>query len=411
MYAQIKKSLRGSRLCTNLRDALGYSSLGDFRLACTQFEKYERLREWLESGYEDEINNALMFYCKMLEYFGFEWDEVNNEMNECKELLDSRGYFARTLFVETELNPKSNACFSTISASEISILKQVSVDAHRFDGKTLNEILSEYGVIIRKHYRENEGFLWDCGDILGYRADVLGKMCRFNTAGVFERFLKNGNWIEDHRSLFERVKHRVQNTSHNQTAEQLGFSEFWRFKKGAEILSECESLEEWIGRGFYGLGMRAGEFFVRLASVFFDEREEAEELVKKCRSLSRRCECFDGVIFVITQKRAKDFVEFTSDYGVGILNEMREIYIDRRVFRQKTRYEILEWLKRQIKSHFVRNDGRLGIWGEIKGYAIRMYGMVYEFDTQGRLVCEREPRKHKKIKGLTQGVKEIRSAF
>lgn len=411
MYSQIKKNLRGNRLCFALRSTLGYSSLESFRLACAEFEKYERLSEWLESGYEDECNNALMFYCKMLEYFGFEWDEVDNEMNECKELLDSKGYFAKSLFVETELNPKSNAHFSTIGASEISFLKQVSVDASRFERKTLNEILSEYGMIIRRHYRENDGFLWDCGDILGYQVSVLGKICRFNTNGVFERFLKRSKQIEDHRQLFEQVRSSVQNTSHNQTAEKLGFREFWRFKKGAEILSECESLEEWIGRGFYALGMRTCEFFVGLADVFFDEKEEAEELVKKYRSLSKRCECFDGVIFVITQKRAKEFVEFTSDYGVGLLNEMREIHIDRRVFRQKTRHEILEWLKRQIKSHFVRNDGELGIWGEIIGYRIKMYGVIYEFDTRGDFVCEREPGKSKKINELTQSIKEMRNVL
>ena len=173
-------------------------------------------------------------------------------------------------------------------------------------------------------------------------------------------------------------------------------------------MGSCESLEEWIGRGFYSLGMRASEFFVELADVFFDEREEAEELVKKCRNISRRCEKFDGLIFVITQKRAKDFVECTSDYGVGILNEMRQIHLDRREFRAKTREDIIKNLGKKIKSHYVRNDGELGFWGKIKGYKIKMYEKIFEFDAQGELVQEVElaEKMREKVKGLTQIVKE-----
>lgn len=141
-----------------------------------------------------------------------------------------------------------------------------------------------------------------------------------------------------------------------------------------------------------------------LSDVLFDEREEAMEVAKKYRNISRRCERFDGVIFVITQRRGKELVEFTSDYGVGIFNELRQIHLDRREFRQKTREEVLRILGEKIKWHFVRNDGELRVWGKILGYKIKMYGKIFEFSTQGQLLQEVEVAEEgrEKVRGLTQ---------
>lgn len=419
MFSIIGEKLSGYIYNEDACKAMGYPELGWFENAVNEFGRHNTLREWLESGYEDRYNSALSFYAKALEYFGFEWNEVENEFNRCKELLSGKEIIYNSLYVETQIIPRYTysridglytAMAKHYKAIEARKRKWVDLKDYkeRFERKTPNEILSECGAIAREHYKANEGKVESCGEILGYRVKILGKVCRFDTEGRFVRVLRKSLGEENRGDLFVRVREKVQCTSHNDTAEKMGYTEFWRFKKGAEILSQCQSLEEWIGRGFYGLGMRASEFFVKLADVFFDEREEAEELVKKCRNISRRCEKFDGLIFIITQKRAKDFVECTSDYGVGILNEMRQIHFDRREFRAKTREEILKWLGEKIKWHYVRNDGELGIWGKIKGYKIQMYGKIYEFDTQGGLVQEVElvEQRREKVKGLTQIVKE-----
>lgn len=385
MFSIIKENLSTKLENECVCKAMGYPELGWFASAVEEFGRHSTLREWLESEYEDRYNNALRLYVKALKYFGFEWDEVENELNECKELLNSEEIIYKSMYAETQIVPRYT--YSRVDSLGMAQIKHyrairarqrkrmdLEVYKERFEDKTLSE--------------------------------MLGRVCRLDVEGRFVRVLKKGLCEEERGDLFLRVREKVQNTSHNETAEKMGYTEFWRFKKGAEILSECNGLEEWIGRGFYSLGMRASEFFVGLADVFFDEREEAEELVKKCRNISRRCEKFDGLIFVITQKRAKDMVEFTSDYGVGIFNEMRQIHLDRREFREKTREDIIKNLGKKIKSHYVRNDGELGVWGKILGYKIKMYKRIFEFDVEGRMVSEIEEQEREKIKGLTQTIKE-----
>lgn len=419
MFSIIKENLSNHIHNEDTSKVMGYPELGWFGSAVEEFGRYSTLRAWLESGYEDQYNNALRLYVKALKYFVFDWGEVENELKGCKELLNSEEIIYKSMYAETQIIPRY--AYSRVDSLGMAQIKHyramnarkrkwIDLEAYkeRFENKTLSEMLGECGVIAREHYKANGGKLEQCGEILGYRVEILGKVCRFDVEGRFVRFLRKRLWEEERGDLFVRVREKVQNTSHNDTAEKMGYTEFWRFKKGAEILGSCESLEEWIGRGFYTLGMRASEFFVGLADVFFDEKEEAEELVKKCRNISRRCEKFDGLIFVITQKRAKDFVECTSDYGVGILNEMRQIHLDRREFRAKTREDIIKNLGKKIKSHYVRNDGELGFWGKINGYKIKMYEKIFEFDTQGELVQEVElaEKRREKVKGLTQIVKE-----
>ena len=419
MFSIIKENLSNHIHNEDTCKVMGYPELGWFESAVEEFGRHGTLRAWLESGYEDQYNNALRLYVKALKYFGFDWDKVESEFRGCKELLDSKEIIYTSMYAETQIVPRyTYSRFDSLNTARVKHYratmarqrKWVDLEAYkeRFEGKTLSEMLGECGLIATEHYKANGGELEQCGEILGYRVEILGRVCRLDIEGRFVRVLRKSLCEEERGDLFVRVREKVQNTSHNDTAEKMGYTEFWRFKKGAEILGSCESLEEWIGRGFYTLGMRASEFFVGLADVFFDEREEAEKLVKKCRNISRRCEKFDGLIFVITQKRAKDFVECTSDYGVGILNEMRQIHLDRREFRAKTREDIIKNLGKKIKSHYVRNDGEFGFWGKIKGYKIKMYEKIFEFDTQGDLVQEVElaEKRREKVKGLTQIVKE-----
>lgn len=417
MFASIKTNLSLKAHDEATCKAMGYAEQGWFMEAVSEIEKYECLRDWLESGYEDRRHNAFEFYAKALRWFGFDWDEVESEFSECRELLDGEKIVCNILYAETQIIPSytrskmdslNTAFVKHHQALNAKMKKLIILSGfkERFERKTLNEILSECGVIAQEHYKANEGKLERCGEILGYRVEILGKVCRLDVEGRFVRVLRKSLRAESREDLFLRVRERVQKSSHNGLAEKMGYTDFWRFKKGAEILSECESLEEWIGRGFYALGKRANEFFVGLSDVLFDEREEAVEVVKRYRNISKRCERFDGVIFVITQRRGKDLVEFTSDYGVGIFNELRQIHLDRREFRKKTRDEVLRILGEKIKWHFVRNDGELELWGKILGYKIKMYEGIYEFDVEGRLVNVAEVSERQKIKGLTQIVKE-----
>lgn len=419
MFSSIKAKLSFKAHDEATCKAMEYAEQGWFIQAVSEIEKYECLRDWLESGYEDRRHNAFEFYAKALKWFGFDWDEVESEFSECRELLDGEKIICNILYAETQIIPSYtrskmdswNTAFAKhYQALDAKMKKLINLSdfKERFERKTLNEILSECGVIAQEHYRANEGKLERCGEILGYRVEILGKVCRLDVKGRFVRVLRKALCEESREDLFLRVRERVQKSSHNGLAEKMGFVDFWRFKKGAEILSKCESLEEWIGRGFYALGVRASEFFVELSDVLFDEREEAMEVAKKHRNISRRCERFDGVIFVITQRRGKELVEFVSDYGVGIFNEMRQIHLDRSEFRKKTHKEVLSLLGEKIKWHFVRNDGELKVWGKILGYKIKMYEKIFEFSTQGQLlqVVEVEEKISEKIKGLTQIAKE-----
>ena len=55
---------------------------------------------------------------------------------------------------------------------------------------------------------------------------------------------------------------------------------------------------------------------------------------------------------------------------------------------------IFEVLSKEIKEHYLQNEGTLKIWGKINSYQVHLFGKIYVFDTNGNLqindeiVCE-----------------------
>lgn len=52
----------------------------------------------------------------------------------------------------------------------------------------------------------------------------------------------------------------------------------------------------------------------------------------------------------------------------------------------KTIEEVFEFVSSFVKSHYLQNNGNLGIWGDIQTYQLNLEGNVYVFDTEGRFL-------------------------
>ncbi|NCB10806.1 MAG: hypothetical protein EOM78_04145 [Erysipelotrichia bacterium] len=49
----------------------------------------------------------------------------------------------------------------------------------------------------------------------------------------------------------------------------------------------------------------------------------------------------------------------------------------------KTKEEVFEFVSNFVKSHYLQNNGNLGIWGDIDTYQLNLDNQVYVFDREG----------------------------
>lgn len=52
--------------------------------------------------------------------------------------------------------------------------------------------------------------------------------------------------------------------------------------------------------------------------------------------------------------------------------------------------KILNIASKQIISHYINSNGKVGIWGEIEKYQLHLFDNIYTFDLEGKLLTIKE---------------------
>lgn len=192
--------------------------------------------------------------------------------------------------------------------------------------------------------------------------------------------------------LFKLIKEKINLYNKDDLSKKLGYSNQVKFEETLNKFLQFENLNQWFEKGHYDLVNNAEDFFIKLSKALNIEDSLIDKELKEIELYKQEVEKFKySYIFVNTNFKRKNEPIFT----LAFCENQRRISlykIENLLF--KTMDEIFEVLSKEIKEHYLQNDGTLKIWGKINSYQVHLFGKIYIFDTNGNLqindeiVCE-----------------------
>ena len=192
--------------------------------------------------------------------------------------------------------------------------------------------------------------------------------------------------------IFEDIKEKIKFQNKTLLTKELGYSNLTKFEITLNKFLQFSTLNEWFQCGHYDLVNTAGDFFIKLSKALKIDEDTINNEIKNITLYKKEIEKFkDSYIFVNTNFKRKNEPIF----ALALCENQRRISLyknENLLF--KTIDELFEVLSKEIKEHYLQNEGTLKIWGKINSYQVHLFGKIYVFDTNGNLqindeiVCE-----------------------
>ena len=188
--------------------------------------------------------------------------------------------------------------------------------------------------------------------------------------------------------LFKLIKEKINLYNKDDLSKKLGYSNQVKFEETLNKFLQFENLNQWFEKGHYDLVNNAEDFFIKLSKALNIKDSLIDKELKVIEHYKQEIEKFKGsYIFVNTNFKRKNEPIF----ALAFCENQRRISlykIENLLF--KTMDEIFEVLSKEIKEHYLQNDGTLKIWGKINSYQIHLFGKIYVFDINGNLQINEE---------------------
>lgn len=187
--------------------------------------------------------------------------------------------------------------------------------------------------------------------------------------------------------LKQILDQKIKESSLEDLKEKLGYQSIKRLQKSIDKFIETKTIYDWLNSGFYDLVNNAEDFLVKLCKVFKIENQLLEKELKSCEKLRTEIEKFkDSYIFINTNFKRKSEPIFV----LALLENKRiiSLYKDEK-YLFKSLKEILNMVSNEIIKHYIFNNGKCFIWGDIVNYQLHLFGNLYTFTTNGKLIDEK----------------------
>ena len=192
--------------------------------------------------------------------------------------------------------------------------------------------------------------------------------------------------------LFKLIKEKINLYNKDDLSKKLGYSNKVKFEETLNKFLQFENLNQWFEKGHYDLVNNAEDFFIKLSKALNIEDSLIAKEQKAIELYKQEVEKFkDSYILVNTNFKRKNEPIFALAFCE---NQRRISLCKNENLLFKTIDEIFEVLSKEIKEHYLQNEGTLKIWGKINSYQVHLFGKIYVFDTNGNLqindeiVCE-----------------------
>lgn len=186
---------------------------------------------------------------------------------------------------------------------------------------------------------------------------------------------------------------KIQNILENEKSEnkdlykKIGYNSKQTFEKSLNKFLKHKSVKEWIEKGYYDFTNNASEFFVKLSKELGFKDSEINNTISKINEyIEEKNKLSSSYIFVNTNFKR----EGESILTLAILENKRRVslYKDEK-FLFKPINEILELVSSIVVEHYKINNGKCFIWGEIVNYQLHLFGNLYTYTIDGKLIDEK----------------------
>ena len=178
--------------------------------------------------------------------------------------------------------------------------------------------------------------------------------------------------------LFKLIKEKINLYNKDDLSKKLGYSNKVKFEETLNKFLQFSDLNQWFEKGHYDLVNNAEDFFIKLSKALDIEDSLINRELKEINLYKQEVEKFkDSYIFVNTNFKRKNEPIFALAFCE---NQRRIALYKKENLLFKTIDEIFEILSKEIKEHYLQNEGNLKIWGKINSYHVHLFEKIYVFD-------------------------------
>ncbi len=167
-------------------------------------------------------------------------------------------------------------------------------------------------------------------------------------------------------------------------SKQLGYNVFKNFSSTYNLFIRSSTINSWLGTGYYDLVNTSESFFVKLSQhAGFSQKEIDKVLIAFSRLKTEKEKFIESYIFVDTGfKRTNQ-----SLLSLIALSSRRYLQLygnEKLLFKNKA--ALISELSILVKAHYLNNEGKLYMWGDIQRYKVYHQDCIFIFDPEGNLV-------------------------
>lgn len=188
--------------------------------------------------------------------------------------------------------------------------------------------------------------------------------------------------------LFKLIKEKINLYDKDDLSKKLGYSNQVKFEETLNEFLQFKNLYQWFEKGYYDLVNNAEDFFIKLSKALDIKDSLIDKELKEIKFYKQEVKKFkDSYIFINTNFKRKNEPIFALAFCE---NQRRISLYKNENLLFKTINEIFEVLSKEIKEHYLQNEGTLKIWGKINSYQVHLFGKIYLFDINGDLKINNE---------------------
>ena len=178
--------------------------------------------------------------------------------------------------------------------------------------------------------------------------------------------------------LFKLIKEKINLYDKDDLSKKLGYSKQVKFEETLNKFLQFLNIYQWFEKGYYDLVNNAEDFFIKLSKALNIEDSLINRELKEINLYKQEVEKFkDSYIFVNTNFKRKNEPIFALAFCE---NQRRISLYKKENLLFKTIDEIFKILSKEIKEHYLQNEGNLNIWGKINSYHVHLFEKIYVFD-------------------------------
>lgn len=188
--------------------------------------------------------------------------------------------------------------------------------------------------------------------------------------------------------LKQILDQKIEESSLEDLREKLGYQSTKRLQKSIDKFTKTKTIYDWLNSGFYDLVNNAEDFLIKLCKVLKIENQLLEKELIFCEELKVEIEKFkDCYIFINTNFKRKSEPIFV----LALLENKRRISLYKNEkYLFKSLNEILNMVSNEIIKHYIFNNGKCFIFGNIVNYQLHLFGNLYTFTTNGKLIDDKK---------------------